>query len=256
MSVSQRENEFKQTVIDLKVEDAATGSWSSVEVYLYGAHITMWEEKGKPKYLFLSSKAKLDGTKPIRGGIPLVFPQFGGFGPLPQHGFARNAIWTLVADKTSTGSDFASITLSLSDSEATRASKWPHEFETQFTITLRRAVNSELEINWKVLNKSSTDATIYWALHTYFTVGDINQTSVCDLRGLTLLDALKNRAEAVEDRDEVVFGQEVDRVYVDTPSVLHINDRANSRRFVIEKSSAFPDAVVWNPWIVRIFYRL
>ena len=37
----------------------------------------------------------LDGSKAIRGGIPLVFPQF-GLGPaMPktQHGFARNSRW-------------------------------------------------------------------------------------------------------------------------------------------------------------------
>jgi glucose-6-phosphate 1-epimerase len=39
---------------------------------------------GKEK-LFLSSKAILNGTKAIRGGIPLVFPQFGP-GVLQQHG--------------------------------------------------------------------------------------------------------------------------------------------------------------------------
>ena len=40
--------------------------------------------------LFSSSKkAKLDGTKAIRGGIPVCFPQFGPWEFGAQHGFAR-----------------------------------------------------------------------------------------------------------------------------------------------------------------------
>ena len=40
--------------------------------------------------LFSSSKkAKLDGTKAIRGGIPVCFPRFGPWEFGAQHGFAR-----------------------------------------------------------------------------------------------------------------------------------------------------------------------
>jgi glucose-6-phosphate 1-epimerase len=48
--------------------------------------------------LFVSSKSFLDGTKPVRGGIPVVFPCFGSpthpdHVKLSQHGFARNVTW-------------------------------------------------------------------------------------------------------------------------------------------------------------------
>lgn len=47
----------------------------------------------------MSSKAALDGSKPVRGGIPVVFPCFGApthpdHAKLPQHGFARSEAWT------------------------------------------------------------------------------------------------------------------------------------------------------------------
>jgi glucose-6-phosphate 1-epimerase len=35
---------------------------------------------------------------PRRGGIPLVFPQFGNSGKLQKHGFARNVPWTLLQE--------------------------------------------------------------------------------------------------------------------------------------------------------------
>src|SRR5436305_14896187 len=45
----------------------------SIEVLLFGATITSWKSNGKEN-LFLSEKAVLDGSKAVRGGIPLVFP--------------------------------------------------------------------------------------------------------------------------------------------------------------------------------------
>lgn len=48
--------------------------------------------------LFVSSAASLDGSKPVRGGIPVVFPCFGApthpeHAKLSQHGFARSETW-------------------------------------------------------------------------------------------------------------------------------------------------------------------
>lgn len=53
--------------------EASLPSGESVTVYLYGATVTSWKVNGQEQ-LFLSEKAHLDGSKPIRGGIPLVFP--------------------------------------------------------------------------------------------------------------------------------------------------------------------------------------
>ena len=53
-------------VVELKKDS------DSVKIYLHGATIVSWKAQGK-ELLFLSSKALLDGSKPIRGGIPLVF---------------------------------------------------------------------------------------------------------------------------------------------------------------------------------------
>ena len=45
----------------------------TIEVLLFGAHVISWKSGGREN-LFLSEKAHLDGSKPVRGGIPLVFP--------------------------------------------------------------------------------------------------------------------------------------------------------------------------------------
>ena len=81
---------------------------------LYGATVISWKSPSKSsneplERLFLSSKALLDGSKPVRGGIPIVFPCFGApthpdHLKLKQHGFARSEVWTwdgVIADNDS-----------------------------------------------------------------------------------------------------------------------------------------------------------
>lgn len=70
----------------------------------YGATVISWRSgsqsgAGIAERLFLSSKATTDGSKPVRGGIPVVFPCFGApvhpeHTKLAQHGFARSSVWS------------------------------------------------------------------------------------------------------------------------------------------------------------------
>lgn len=46
----------------------------SVEVLLFGATVLSWKDSAGDEKLWLSEDAKLDGSKAVRGGIPLVFP--------------------------------------------------------------------------------------------------------------------------------------------------------------------------------------
>jgi D-hexose-6-phosphate mutarotase len=78
-----------------------------VEILHYGATVISWKSPGTSggeplERLFVSSKAALDGSKPVRGGIPIVFPVFGApvlpqFSKLKQHGYARCSIWNLTS---------------------------------------------------------------------------------------------------------------------------------------------------------------
>lgn len=46
----------------------------SIEILLYGATIISWKTGSGVEKLWLSEAAKVDGSKAVRGGIPLVFP--------------------------------------------------------------------------------------------------------------------------------------------------------------------------------------
>ncbi len=46
----------------------------SVQILLYGATVISWKDGAGDEKLWLSESAKLDGSKAVRGGIPIVFP--------------------------------------------------------------------------------------------------------------------------------------------------------------------------------------
>ena len=52
---------------------ASLPTGDSVEVMLYGATVISWKNNGKEN-IFVSDAAVLDGSKPVRGGVPVVFP--------------------------------------------------------------------------------------------------------------------------------------------------------------------------------------
>ena len=111
----------------------AHASGARCEVYLHGAHVTAWQTPRKGEVLFVSRASHFRDGVPIRGGIPVIFPQFGD-GPLPKHGLARTRAWQVT--RTALGADGAvSITLRLEDDTQTRA-LWPHPFCLQLTVSL------------------------------------------------------------------------------------------------------------------------
>ena len=74
----------------------------------FGAHLLSWRPAGHSDILWLSSRAVMDGTRAIRGGIPLCLPWFGSPADSPAapgagagaHGFARTSRWSLLAQTT------------------------------------------------------------------------------------------------------------------------------------------------------------
>lgn len=54
--------------------NATLPTGETVEVLLHGATVLSWKDAGGNEKLWLSEGAVLDGSKAVRGGIPLVFP--------------------------------------------------------------------------------------------------------------------------------------------------------------------------------------
>lgn len=212
-----------------------SGDGARLEVLPYGAHVLSWVPAGEAhNRLFLSPAAQYRHGVSVRGGVPVIFPQFSGHGPLPQHGFARVQDWSL-ADS---GDGHA--LLRLRDSAESRA-LWPHAFLLELEI---RFGGAELSLRLRAHNSGDTPFEFTTALHSYLQVADVTQAQLGDLRGLRYLDAARNREEHVETQDSLGFGPWVDRIYFDPPPELLLRE---PRRRLRIRQQGFIDTVVWNP---------
>lgn len=204
------------------------------EIYLHGAQLTSWIPAGGSEVLFLSPKADFLPGVAIRGGVPVIFPQFAGLGPLPKHGFARTSAWEPLA----TGPEQAS--LRLRENENTLA-LWPYKFELEYTV---RIGGGQLEMTLKVVNTDITPFDFTAAMHTYLRIADLHLASVWGLQGLWLTDTANGNREAIQKDEWVDFPGEVDRVYSKALKPLHLMQEEQKTRI---EQAGFPDAVVWNP---------
>jgi glucose-6-phosphate 1-epimerase len=60
----------------------------------HGGQVLEWTPVGSEvSRLWLSPDWRCGPGAAIRGGVPVVFPQFSDRGPLPKHGIARDREW-------------------------------------------------------------------------------------------------------------------------------------------------------------------
>ncbi|KAI9651706.1 MAG: hypothetical protein M1831_000521 [Alyxoria varia] len=232
----------------------------SVEVLLHGATVTSWKTKGQEN-LWLSEKAVLDGSKAVRGGIPVVFPVFGpppanhSTSNLPQHGFARNAHWEFLDKSTSEsgplskkgGDDCVKLDFGLSPSSLSAEAReaWPHDFGLIYSVTLGR---DGLQTMLNVRNEGKEPLEFQMLLHSYFKVKDVTKTTVTGLLGSSYIDkVLSPSGTQTESHANIPITSEIDRVYKSIPQDTTSIVEDGKPRFDVVRDS-LSDTVVWNPW--------
>jgi glucose-6-phosphate 1-epimerase len=220
-------------VVSIRADDGA-----SAEIHRHGAHVTSWRPAGDgEERLYLSPLSNFEGDAAIRGGVPVIFPQFATEGPLPRHGFARTSTWSLggiarAADGT------AEAELVLRDSAESRAI-WNAAFKAVLAVTV---VARQLEISLAVENVGDDVFSFTAALHTYFRVEDVHEIEIVGLRGTRYRSGDRTLVE--DEADRVVVDDYLERVYIGAPPRIELRERARS---MLIESEGFPDAVLWNP---------
>lgn len=209
------------------------------ELVTHGAHLCSWIPAGGPEQLFLSSSSEFTEGAAIRGGVPIVFPQFSGMGVLPKHGFARNALWKMLsAGQTEQGA--GQVVFELQENIA-RLMLWPHVFRAEYTVTL---AGDTLQLDFSVTNTGDTVFQFTTALHTYFKIEDIKETLLHGLGGLSYRDTVTGQNGCRQEEEVLRISGEVDRIYANVAQSVVIEQ---AHQTVEVSQAGFQDAVVWNP---------
>jgi glucose-6-phosphate 1-epimerase len=214
------------------------GSGAQAEVLEHGAHITSWHTPDGVERLYLSARSRIEEGHAIRGGIPVIFPQFATEGPLPKHGFARTRQWRLV--QTEHAPHTAHLQL---DADAATRALWPYAFRADLHLNLE---GWALSVTLQITNTGPAPFSFTGALHTYLRVSDATAARATGLHGLAYRDSAHPagaRQHQVDHEPALAFGGEVDRIYFDAGVV-----RLSCLDAELEvRAEGFPDVVAWNP---------
>ncbi len=221
---------------------------ASAEICLQGAQVISFCPTGQAPVLWLSDDAVFEKDKAIRGGVPVCWPWFGMHPDdpnLPQHGFARTSDWQVLS--TSFANDAVVIRLSLpmhlpeTVSNAAVANAGAR-LESGIEIRVGRA----LELRLTTVNHGDDAVLLSQALHSYFSVSDIEKISITGLDGCTYYDKTE-RMQTSKTTGALQIGSETDRVYLKPAKTVSIHDPALNR--IVQVHSANSEScVVWNPW--------
>jgi glucose-6-phosphate 1-epimerase len=211
-------------------------------VSLFGAQVLSWRPAGGDEWLYVSPQAVFDGRTPIRGGVPLCFPQFSTLGPLPQHGVVRTRRWELSNQHTDRASTM--IALSLPVDDALKA-LWPYAANVDFTVAID---DGRLDMELGIENLGDASLVFTAALHTYLAVDDAEDLEISGLRGCMYRDATAGNAIEQERSNVVVVRGEVNRVYRDVTGALMLREPGRSLGI---NADNLPDVVIWNPGAVK-----
>jgi glucose-6-phosphate 1-epimerase len=246
--------------------DASLPTGESVLVYLYGATVSSWKLATGEEQLFVSEKAHLDGSKPIRGGIPVVFPVFGpppknhATSSLPQHGFARNSYWEFLGKSSSEslgndtrkGDDSIVLDFGLSSamlSEPFRKA-WLYDFGLVYSVTLTK---DSLRTSLRVQNQGNQPFEFQFLVHTYLRIKDISNIRIKNLQSKTYVDKTENYTVKTESSPAITIIQETDRVYQSldpTVPIIVASSEDDNPIFSIFREG-LDDITIWNPWVEK-----
>ena len=214
---------------------AITGPHANATVYQHGAHVALFQPHGEHPVLFMSQQSRYEAGKPIRGGVPVIFPWFGPHPTdptAPAHGTARLSDWNLVST----------------------AQRPDGVVELVFTFSpflqYRVAIGRQLELTLEVHNTGSIPLKFEEALHTYFAVSEIRQCTVTGLENAKYDSQVERVTGQPQGTSPIRFTAETDRLYLNTRAACVIHDPGWQRRIVVEKSGS-NSTVVWNPWIAK-----
>ena len=219
---------------------------ATAEVILFGGLVSSWTQPSGDEVLYIRPDAVFDRSKPVSGGIPHCFPQFGP-GKMQQHGFARNLDWAVAATSADPNPDELdpSVEIVLPEHDYTKK-MGPHSFRASFTVTLHgEALKTELAVT----NTGNSEFDFTAALHSYIEVLDIRKAKVRGLKGFEYLDKTvdaENPPKKKETRDEVDFTGPVDAVYLKAGG--HVELDVGTGAAVAISSDRWDDVVVWSPW--------
>lgn len=220
------------------IHNLSAASGASIQIHEHGAQLVSWIPESGGERLYLSPLSVAAPGAAMRGGVPIIFPQFADRGPYARHGFARRLPWTWNGAETLPDGRVRA-TLELRESAESLA-EWPFVFRCALEVEFG---GPELTLMLRVENPGDRPFRFSAALHTYLAVRNAPDARLLGLQGARYRDAAGGM-EQVQAEASPLFGAEIDRVYPFARSRLELHEAGHTLNLL---QQGFTDTVIWNP---------
>jgi len=208
---------------------------AKASISLWGAHILSFKPKhDNRERLFRSNKMVLDGTRSLRGGVPVCWPWFAQRPGFQMHGYVRMRNWHMLS--ATENANYTEIVLTPYDTTG-------DGFDGTADLTLTVQVGERLSFTLMTTNTGEESFEFNTALHTYFAVEDINEVELTGLSG-SYLDKPQDFA-TMETPAPYRFTEETDRIHLNPVKQVSIMQPGSETGV---ESAGHDSIVVWNPW--------
>ena len=196
----------------------------------FGAQILELKDSNFNDILFLS-KIILDKKSSRRGGIPIIFPNFGEHLFLPKHGFARISNW----DK-----DQSIIFNNMHQRYILRInSENIYNWKFDAILNLEYFIQEKfLEIILTITNIGNTSFSWTGGLHPYFKIFNKNNFKIKGLFNSPYVDRYNNKKSEIE-----ITSKPFERLYQSSSSIELLDEKYN----ILLESEGFNEWMIWNP---------
>lgn len=203
-----------------------------IQFQLHGGQVKQVD----PYSLFYLSVLGQPGTC-LRGGQPVIFPQFADQGPLKKHGFARDVTWQLLAEERTSDRHRVILVRNFSKGEF---EGWPHEAGLTLDI---ECVPGFLRQTLEVSNTGRSAFSWTGGLHPYFSVADLQSATLTGLVGVPYMNRYESGQNFVG--PEVVYWDEgpCEKLFDGTPALTL--DTGKDR--IQLATWGFDQWMVWSP---------
>lgn len=185
--------------------------------------------------LYVSPLCDLNKKKSIRGGIPIIFPQFGENGYYKKHGFARDIDWKLINETKDSTNYIVEYECDIS--------KNTHELWTNNTKLnlIAASSNNMLEIKFIVKNQGKDPICFTGGLHPYFKITSRSQIRIEGLESSLYIDSYPELQEVFHINSNTL----IERLYLCNKNIIFYNGSLNMKL----QMNGFDNWMIWNPGI-------
>lgn len=208
-------------------------SYSKLGAQVLQASINGWQ------LLYLSPLAN-DVQQTVRGGIPVLFPQFADRGPLKKHGFARDLQWQLLDEGTHTNGQSLVFKLQIQQGDQF---DWPNSAKLVLAAQL---MPNALRVHLQVCNSGSTQFAWTGGLHPYICLADLRTSQLLGLHGTSVQDRYDPDRTTETDAAVSWNGDEFERLY-DSQAQLLLQTPSHTIQLSM---TGFDQWMVWNPGVI------